>query len=223
MTQSAYRSGGGKTTVRWQRLPTNCSPALFLQLLDSSGFRSEYDFFYSPFDPSSSALIGYAIINFVSADAASRFKQTFHGFYEWAGTHSAHRAGSVVDWNKLQGLGKLVETYRNGAAMHPDMEDDFRPQVFRNGARIPFPSPTRKVPSPPNGPASRKRQSQAEQIKQRDTPRLTRPCSPSRQLEDVRGFGRDQFAWAKPWKKASLTTQVHSVADSLMTELVYLN
>jgi len=119
-------------------------------VLNSHGFEGSYDFFYSPCDLNTCALVGYAIINFVSADAASRFFKEFTGFAKW--DHSGCACGerpSIVTWNDLQGTKSLVDKYRNGAVMHPAVKDCCKPIVFENGYKIPFPLPTQRVRFPP--------------------------------------------------------------------------
>merc|ERR1719231_2049328 len=69
--------GKGKTTVMWKNIPNNYTRDDLLRLVDSEGFAGNYDFFYSPVDFTSNALVGYAFVNFVSTEAANRFYDRF--------------------------------------------------------------------------------------------------------------------------------------------------
>merc|ERR1712072_1336591 len=72
-----------KTTVMWKNIPNNCSRDDLLELMNTEGFAGCYNFFYSPVDFASSALLGYAFVNFVSPKEASRFLYHFQGYSRW--------------------------------------------------------------------------------------------------------------------------------------------
>merc|ERR1719456_2182896 len=72
-----------KTTVMWRNLPNNYGRDGLLELLNNEGFAGSYNFFYSPVDFSSNALLGYAFVNFVSHDEANRFLGHFQGYSRW--------------------------------------------------------------------------------------------------------------------------------------------
>merc|ERR1712226_532866 len=61
---SAGGNDGNKSTVMWKNLPNNYNRDDLLNLVNSHGFTGAYDFFYSPIDFTSSALVGYAFVNF---------------------------------------------------------------------------------------------------------------------------------------------------------------
>merc|ERR1719329_1785666 len=134
-----------KTTVIWRNLPNNYTRDGLLGLINSYGFQGSYDFFYSPIDFSSNALVGYAFINFVSTAEAQRFFCCFKGFTAWS-MNSVKV--SEVAWSQLQGLKHHLERYRNSAVMHPEVADDKRPVLFQGGCRVYFPAPTKRLQPP---------------------------------------------------------------------------
>jgi len=139
------RQSGSKTTVIWRNLPNNYTRDGLLELINSYGFQGSYDFFYSPVDFSSNALVGYAFINFVSTAEAQRFFSCFKGFNAWS-LNSVKV--SEVAWSQLQGLKDHLERYRNSAVMHPEVADDKRPALFQEGIRVFFPAPTKRLQPP---------------------------------------------------------------------------
>jgi len=139
-------SSDSKTTVMWRNIPNNFVRNDLLELLDTHGFKGTYDFFYSPVDFTSNALVGYAFINFVSNADADRFYESFQGFTAWS---LKSEKVSEVAWSQpLQGLEGHIERYRNSPVMHPDVSEDRRPLLFKDGTKIPFPKPTKKIRAP---------------------------------------------------------------------------
>merc|ERR1719310_457962 len=72
-----------RTTVMIRNMPNNYTREMLLELVDSMGFAASYDFAYLPIDFSSQAGLGYAFINFVSADKAQLCFDVFEGFSDW--------------------------------------------------------------------------------------------------------------------------------------------
>jgi len=134
----------GKTTVMWRNLPNDYCRNSLVELLNSEGFAGSYDFFYSPVDFTSNALVGYAFVNLVSPEEANRFKEHFQGFTRW---NVSSMKESRVDWS-LQGLAVHIQRYRNSPVMHADVSDDKRPMLFKDGQRVPFPPSTKELRAP---------------------------------------------------------------------------
>lgn len=135
-----------KMTVMWRNLPNNYSRDSLLSLIDGEGFGGSYDFFYAPYDFANNASIGYALINFVTTEEANRFFYHFQGFSTWS-----LKSGKVseVTWSQpSQDLKGHIERYRNSPVMHRDVSDEKKPILFRDGSRIPFPMPTRRINAP---------------------------------------------------------------------------
>jgi hypothetical protein len=124
-------------------MPNNYSRDMLLELLDSEGFSGQYDFLYLPMDFQTKACLGYAFINLVSAAAAMRFWRTFDGYTRWA---IPSRKQSGVSWSgHQQGLDAHVDRYRNSPVMSDAIPDEYKPVLFIDGIRVPFPPPTKKL------------------------------------------------------------------------------
>jgi|Transcript_54012 hypothetical protein len=128
------------TTVMFRNLPNDYSQQMLLALLDSEGFEGLYDFLYVPFDFKRRAGLGYAFINMVSPDAARKIKSELQGFKKWS--IPSKKVLEVCYSKPLQGLAANIERYRNSPVMHPDVPEEFKPALFENKRRIPFPAPT---------------------------------------------------------------------------------
>lgn len=135
-----------KTTVMFRNVPYNCSRDDLIGIMDSHGFQQLYDFVYAPADFRSKSGFGYAFINLVSNEVAQRFMDHFNGFNEWP---TAAAKVAEVGWSEPnQGLDLHVERYRNSPVMHEGVPDEFKPALFKDGQRIPFPAPTKAIRAP---------------------------------------------------------------------------
>lgn len=101
---------------------------------------------YLPIDFSSQAGFGYAFVNFVSIHEAERFKLHFHGFREWE--TPSEKVCDVLWSAARQGLQANIERFRNSPVMHESVSDNFKPALFVDGIRVPFPPPTKKPRAP---------------------------------------------------------------------------
>merc|ERR1712186_284538 len=127
-------------------IPNNMTRDQLLSLIDDHGFRGYYDLVYLPMDFKTKHGLGYAFINLVSTESAECFRQKFHGFSKWP-LHSAKIC--AVSWsNAYQGVHDNVERYRNSPVMHESVPDGFKPLLFVNGTRVPFPPPTKTIGLP---------------------------------------------------------------------------
>mmetsp|Transcript_26758 Transcript_26758/g.56702 ORF Transcript_26758/g.56702 Transcript_26758/m.56702 type:complete len:308 (-) Transcript_26758:95-1018(-) len=135
-----------RTTVMIRNLPNNYSQQMLLELLDGEGFLGMYDFVYLPMDFQTCACLGYAFINLVSPLLVPLFWETFDGYTKWA-FHS-DKIGFVSWCGPHQGLQAHIDRHRNSALMHFSVPDDYKPVIFCNGVRIPFPAPTKKLRIP---------------------------------------------------------------------------
>jgi len=137
------------TTVVMRNLPNNYKRSSLLDLLDSSGFAAKYDFLYFPVDFRTHATLGYAFVNLVTPEDAEQFKKHFNGFNKWC-VHS--RKVCNVGWSQPhQGLAAHIARFQNSPLMHESVPDIYRPALFRNGVRIQFPPPTKKIKPPRQG------------------------------------------------------------------------
>lgn len=131
------------TTVVVQNLSKVCSCSKLLSIVDEAGFAGAYDFVYLPINFQSRCCYGFAFLNFVDSTVAKRFQSTFDGLELPNG-----RICRAL-WSKpFQGLEANVARYRNSPVMHPEIPDEFKPVVFRDGQRAEFPQATKKIPLP---------------------------------------------------------------------------
>lgn len=130
------------TTVVIRGMPQVITRDSFLELLGAQGFEKQYDFVYLPTDFGMQCCFGYAFINLVSPKAAQRFHEVFAGFSEWSVPWDFE---AEVGWAALQGLDRHVEKYRNSPVMHHSVGDESRPILLKDGVRIDFPLPTKKI------------------------------------------------------------------------------
>jgi len=144
--ESDPAESGPKTTVMLRNVPNNYSRTMLLNLINTEGFAGEYDFVYLPMDFKSHASLGYAFVNLVTPEKAAAFWTAFDGFNKWK---VASQKVCSVSWScPYQGLEAHIERYRNSPIMHSDMPDEYKPIVFRNDQRVPFPAPTKKLKAP---------------------------------------------------------------------------
>lgn len=104
-------------------------------LLDARGFAGLFNFLYAPVDFKSHEGLGYALVNFLTADAAAAAISCLagvqvNGHCLEVELSRAHKAG-------LQGL---IERFRNSAVMQADMPELFKPLLLQHGRAVPFPS-----------------------------------------------------------------------------------
>lgn len=130
-----------KTTVTIRNIPLHFTRDKIVQHLNARGLAGQYDFLYAPVDFAKCRNVGYAILNLTSPQHAQRFLAEFDG-HSWG---EPSEGQTVVGWSPNQGLGELIERYRNSPVMHESMLDGCKPIVLEGGVRVDFPPPTKKV------------------------------------------------------------------------------
>jgi len=134
------------STVMLRNVPNGYTRGMLLELLNTTGFQSRYDFVYLPMDFRNGVNLGYAFVNLINNKDAVDLTEKFQGFREWI---SDSTKVCEVSWaHPHQGLQEHVERYRNSPVMHPSMPEDYKPMVFRNGQQIAFPVPTKAIKAP---------------------------------------------------------------------------
>ncbi|KAM7253211.1 hypothetical protein ACFE04_025829 [Oxalis oulophora] len=135
---------GGKTSLMIRNIPNLYQRDYMLELIDehcrsentkadlnSDSVRSEYDFFYLPFDfVRSRSNLGYAFVNFTNPIGAYRFRKAFQGF-EW---DNKFKKICEISWATLQGKVEFTKHFIN--VRFPCTTDKYLPVVFarpRNG------------------------------------------------------------------------------------------
>jgi RNA recognition motif-containing protein len=143
----------GRTTIMMRDIPNSYCTDRLVELFDFSGFARRYDFVYLPMDFRTDMSLGYAFINFVSNADAQQFMEVFDGFSNWMNPSPKVCQVSWADPN--QGLAEHVERYRNSPVMHDNIPDSYKPRLYKNGVRFPFPPPTKRIRPPRVRPAKR--------------------------------------------------------------------
>jgi hypothetical protein len=139
------------TTVNLKNLPTNCTISMVLATLEREGFSGYYNFVYVPVDFRTKTYLGYAQVNLLDHGLAEIFCKHFQGFTNWAtATNSCESLRCVADLVTAahQGIDTLIERYRNSPLMHDAVPEEYKPALFSNGMRVPFPSPTTRIKAP---------------------------------------------------------------------------
>jgi len=72
--------------------------------------------------------------------------RVFEGFTRWP--IPSQKVGGVGWSGPHQGLASHVERYRNSPVMHEDVADSFKPVLLKDGKRIAFPPPTKRLKAP---------------------------------------------------------------------------
>jgi len=138
-----------QTTVMVRNLPNHYTRDNLMDLLDAEGFGGRYDFVYLPIDFQTHVALGYAFVNFCTPMDAECVRARLEGFTNWQGPSS--KVCNIAWSQHLQGLALHVERYRNSPLMHELVPDIYRPVLFKNGMRVPFPPPTRRIKAPRKG------------------------------------------------------------------------
>lgn len=135
-----------RTTVQMRNLPNNCTRDLLVDLIDNAGFNAQYNLVYMPADFKADMGLGYAFFNFTSHASAQEFRRCFVGFKDW-GLDSDKVC--ELSWSDvLQGTQDNVERYRNSPVMHESVPDKYKPALFEDGKRVPFPEPSKTIRLP---------------------------------------------------------------------------
>lgn len=135
-----------RTTVMIRNLPKNLDRDGFLQLVNAEGFEGTYNLLYLPIDFKSGAGLGYAFIDFQYNSDAVGFFEKFHGCDKWA--MESNKVCDVTWSVALQGIDEHVKRYRNSPVMHESVAEEYRPLLFKDGNRVPFPEPTKRIKAP---------------------------------------------------------------------------
>lgn len=134
------------TTVMMRNIPNNYTRAMLLDLIDSEGFKGQYNLVYLPIDFKNHVGLGYSFINLLDSEIAKSFQERFSGFQQW--TAQSDKVCEVTWSDALQGIGAHIERYRNSPVMHESVPDECKPALFKAGKRVSFPEPTKRIRAP---------------------------------------------------------------------------
>lgn len=146
-TQVLASPGCEKTTLMLKNLPSSYTQCKLLETLDSMGLVGKYDFVYLPVDFLSGAGFGYGFVNFTTGRDAVMAMQMMQGYTGW--NETGCRKVLEVCWSDPhQGRDCLIERYRNSRVMHGSVPVHYKPVLLKDGSRISFPSPTKRIRPP---------------------------------------------------------------------------
>jgi len=137
--RKGHQNDDKRTTLMLRNLPNDYNREVFLQFLDSEGHAGKYDFVYFPVDFKTGSGLGYAFVNFLSHGKAMHAWKSLNGYRAWC--VPSVKVCDVCWSNPVQGFRANVDRYRNSPVMHEDVPEEFKPAVFSNGCRAPFPKP----------------------------------------------------------------------------------
>lgn len=135
-----------RTSLFLRNLPVALTRSNLMSVLQSQGLATSVDFLYAPVNIKIMQNCGYAFVNFVSPEAAVECMEKMQGFHDWG---VEGRSFCEVSWCvDYQGFQSHVERYRNSAIMHESVNEEFKPAIFKDGSRIPFPLPSKPLRAP---------------------------------------------------------------------------
>ncbi|CAK0839141.1 unnamed protein product [Prorocentrum cordatum] len=131
-----------RTTVVFRNVPYLLTRDMLVKLLNSQGFRGQFDLVYLPMDFRTNQALGYAFVNAVSAEVAIRLFGVFEGFQAWP-----KRSSKVcsVCWSNRQGFERNLHAYLKLSVMQTKFPDAWKPAFFSQGSQVPFPKPAGKI------------------------------------------------------------------------------
>lgn len=136
-----------RTTLMIQNVPSKCTNNMMVEMLDTAGFSGKYDFVYAPTDFRTYTAFGYAFVNFTTNKIAVQALEVLAGLI--CPTWREQKVAFDVNWCEAhQGLKVHVNKYQNSPVMHPSVLEEYKPLIFKNGLRQPFPAPTKAIKEP---------------------------------------------------------------------------
>jgi len=148
-SESALVKDEERTTIMLRNIPKDTTREKMMELLNTLGYAKMYDFLYLPRDfKDNFAIYGYAFVNFVNHEGASKALELFNGFVDWQSLE-ANVVPCEAHWgHPLQGYDAHVERYRNSPVMSSQVPDMCRPVVLHDGLPVSFPAPTKPIRLP---------------------------------------------------------------------------
>jgi hypothetical protein len=141
--EQQVHQGGGFTTAMMRNLPCGMSRSSLTRMLDKAGFTGKYNFLYMPIDFHTTLCMGYAFVNMVSESEFLRLMNVFQAWTNWP-LNSAKKC--AVSPSQTQGLTANIERYQNSPVMSDAVPDEYKPVLFVNRQKVPFPKPTKPLP-----------------------------------------------------------------------------
>lgn len=121
-----------ETTVMLRNLPNKMTQMDIVNCLHDKGFKGTFDFFYAPLDFKSKCNLGYAFINCISHEEATRLWHTLKGQRLVnpaivSGPALKSTKTCEVSWARIQGLTANVKHYQSSPVN--ELSNEFRPML----------------------------------------------------------------------------------------------
>eukprot|EP00928_Gymnodinium_smaydae_P006274 TRINITY_DN12202_c0_g1_i1.p1 TRINITY_DN12202_c0_g1~~TRINITY_DN12202_c0_g1_i1.p1 ORF type:complete len:385 (+),score=48.17 TRINITY_DN12202_c0_g1_i1:68-1222(+) len=137
--QMGSKSSECRTTVVLVNVPFDFTGPLLLRTINAEGFGDMYDFIHVPADFGAQGCSGFAVVNLLNPTIAQKFLTVFNKFSGWP--IKSKSVCQAIWAKKYQGLQANIDRYRNSAMLLGNLTDDYKPQLFENGAQVQFPAP----------------------------------------------------------------------------------
>jgi len=131
------------TTLFLKNLLSSANSMWLRRLFDSMGLFGKFDFVYVPVNFKTGLSYGYAFVNMVTSEDASVATLKLPDVPVDGG-----QTIKVCLSKQHQGLDAHIARYRNSPVMHETVPDEFKPWLLRDGQRVVFPRPTRRLLAP---------------------------------------------------------------------------
>lgn len=121
------------TTLMVRNIPNLYTRTMLIEELDSLGFRGEFNFIYLPIDKSTEWNVGYAFVNFVDSNVATKFTKIMTNYKFCQFDHGSGKVAQVSVAH-IQGLQKNLEHYSNTAVQCARVQSH-RPLLLFGGSK----------------------------------------------------------------------------------------
>lgn len=124
-----------RTSLMVRNIPNKYTQQMLLSEFTENGLGpGVIDFFYLPIDFKNRCNRGYAFINFANSKDILPFHRRYYGKH-WS-TFNSDKICDIT-YARIQGKAAMLKRFENSALMEKD--DEYKPLVFENGLRVPFP------------------------------------------------------------------------------------
>jgi len=142
----------GSTTAMLRNIPNKYTQTALVQRLHDAGYRSQLDFIYLPIDFKNKCNVGYAFVNFRTAEACARFASEYH-LHNSRDKLPGYNSKKVCEVSaaRFQGCEENVRRLQASSVLDELVANpEWLPKLFdENGEDVAFPSTgmSKAVPS----------------------------------------------------------------------------
>lgn len=138
------------TTLALGNLPPSLTQEALLEVLDRAEFSGFYDFVFLEADLVTGSTCGTALVNCTRHTYALAMAAKFQGRASWpTDDEDDVTIACEVQWSlPFQGRDSLVDGYRDHPLNEGTVNEEMRPQLFKDGWPLPFPGVATAAPAP---------------------------------------------------------------------------